>query len=61
MLVNSSHGLSRIITLEDVLEEMFGREIMNESYQVADKREFARRYTRRRIVKIDGMFLTGSP
>lgn len=41
-------GLSGLISLEDILEEILGREIMDESDQVADKRELARR--RRRSV-----------
>jgi len=46
VVVDEYGGLSGVITLEDVLEEMLGREIMDESDQVADKREFAKQHRR---------------
>lgn len=36
-------GLSGLISLEDILEEILGREIVDESDQVADKRQLARK------------------
>ena len=36
-------GLAGVISLEDILEEILGREIVDESDQVPDKRELARK------------------
>ena len=36
-------GISGLITLEDIIEELLGREIIDESDMVVDKREMARK------------------
>ena len=41
-VIDEYGGLSGLIALEDILEEILGLEIMGESDQVADKRELAR-------------------
>ena len=42
VVIDEYGGLSGLISLEDILEEILGREIIDESDQVADKRELAR-------------------
>lgn len=43
VVIDEYGGLCGLISLEDILEEILGREIIDESDQVADKRELARR------------------
>jgi CBS domain containing-hemolysin-like protein len=56
VVIDEYGGLSGLISLEDILEEILGREIMGESDQVADKRELARQ---RRSSLASGVVLKG--
>lgn len=43
VVIDEYGGLAGLISLEDILEEILGREIVDESDEVADKRELARK------------------
>ncbi|MBT3604045.1 MAG: HlyC/CorC family transporter [Candidatus Latescibacteria bacterium] len=43
IVIDEYSGLSGVLTLEDVLEEILGKEIVDESDQVTDMRELARK------------------
>jgi CBS domain containing-hemolysin-like protein len=49
MVIDEFGGLAGLVSLEDVLEEILGKEIVDEFDQVADLRELARHRRRRTL------------
>jgi CBS domain containing-hemolysin-like protein len=43
IVIDEFKGLAGVVSLEDVLEEILGKEIVDESDEVVDMRELARR------------------
>jgi len=53
IVIDEYGGLNGVVTLEDVLEELIGREIVDETDMVADLRELARRRRRQAMGNVE--------
>lgn len=54
IVVDEFHAVQGVVTMEDLFEKLLGKEIMDESDQVADMQELARERIRERTQRLQG-------